>query len=307
MIRVNPILKKDLKITSRSVKLCLELLAYEGILALIFLIAISTMSSAYINYGEYGNRYSDFVSLFPTLSIAQIVMVGLIVPIMTASSISGERERQTFDIMLTTSMTPFAIILGKVTSAVARVMLFVIASVPIMSLSFILGGMEWISLLYFLVAICIYAFFAGSIGILCSALCRKSLSSIILAYAENVAVYGLTFLPCLLKALTYQYSAYSSNSSFSLGITPLFLLLNPVVFFEEFYVWLITGSFEDSLMNSEFQDFTGGAVSWLMTGSRWMIASGIMILLLTLGFMLLAARRINPLKGKSFEPKRKAD
>lgn len=298
MAKVNPILKKDLKVTSRSAKLCLELTVYEAILMLIFIIQMNIMSYDRGYYVSYGNRYDEFVNLFPILSIVQIVIVGLIIPIMTASSISGERERQTFDIMLTTSMTPFSIILGKVTSAVIRVLLFVVASIPIMSLSFLLGGMSWLILLYFLIAITVYAFFSGSIGILCSSICKKSISSIILAYVINFAVYVLSFVPMFFRAMTTR--------TYDLGESPLLLLLNPVVFFEEFYCWIITGRMDNSLMNELTGSHVGTVTNWFTHDARWLIASGIMIILLTLVFMLLSARRINPLKGRSFEPKRKA-
>ena len=40
------------------------------------------------------------VWLYPVLAITQIVILGVVVPVRTASSISGEKERQTFDIMI---------------------------------------------------------------------------------------------------------------------------------------------------------------------------------------------------------------
>ena len=78
------------------------------------------------------------------------MILGVVVPVRTASSISGEKERQTFDIMMTTNMTPFSIIIGKVMTAIVQSMLFVFASMPIMALSFIIGGMSWSYLFWFL-------------------------------------------------------------------------------------------------------------------------------------------------------------
>ena len=162
-IRLNPIMKKDIKVTARSMKMAWGLMAYEAILAFIFIIALSILSfeSSY----DYQNIYGELISLFPVIGIAQVSMTALTIPIMTASSISGEKERQTFDIMLTTCLSPGAIVFGKVISSVAEVVLYVIASIPIMALAFVLGGLSWWTLFLFLIVIFIFATLAGSIGV----------------------------------------------------------------------------------------------------------------------------------------------
>lgn len=121
-------------------------------------------------------------------------MVILTVPVMTASSISGEKERQTFDIMLTTALTPMEIIFGKVFSAVAEVMLYVTAGIPVMALAFLRGGYSWWTLFLFLVVIFVLATVAGSIGVFCSSISRKSVASIL-------RTFGLYFLVCFISWL----------------------------------------------------------------------------------------------------------
>jgi ABC-2 type transport system permease protein len=67
----------------------------------------------------------------------------VVVPVRTASAISGEKERQTFDIMMTTSMTGFSIIMGKVLTAMIQSMFYVVAGLPIVALAFVIGGLSW--------------------------------------------------------------------------------------------------------------------------------------------------------------------
>ena len=57
--------------------------------------------------------------------------------IVAASAICGEKERQTFDIMLTTAIKPFQIVWGKLLSVIVRIMMFAIAAVPIVLFTFI--------------------------------------------------------------------------------------------------------------------------------------------------------------------------
>ncbi|MDE5823540.1 MAG: hypothetical protein K2H91_02495, partial [Lachnospiraceae bacterium] len=118
----NPLVKKDLQVTARSMRLSWGLFAYDAVLVMAFLLALAVIQTEGRGYYSNNNIYSYLIYLFPVLAIAQVCIVALIVPIITASSISGERERQTFDIMLTTCMSPFSIVLGKVVSAVIRIL-----------------------------------------------------------------------------------------------------------------------------------------------------------------------------------------
>ena len=113
-MRWNPIVKKDLQVTARSMRLSWGVFAYETVLTMAFLLALAVIQQESRSIYTTGNIYGYLIYLFPVLSIAQVCIVALIVPVITASSISGEKERQTFDIMLTTCMSPFSIVLGKV-------------------------------------------------------------------------------------------------------------------------------------------------------------------------------------------------
>lgn len=282
-IRLNPIMKKDIKVTARSMKMAWGLMAYEAILAFLFIIALSALDfeSSY----DYQNIYRELISLFPLIGIAQVSIAALSIPIMTASSISGEKERQTFDIMLTTCLSPRAIVFGKIFSSVAEVMLYVIASIPIMALAFVLGGLSWWTLFLFLVVIFVFATLAGSIGVFCSSISRKSIVSIILAFVGYFLVCFLTVLPLIITLFaTRGDDVYDST---------IFLLLNPIVFLEEFFMLAMTG---ESLFSGDYDYgfFTG----LLAHGPLWCILSGVCMLVLSMFFMLLAARNIDPLSGK---------
>ncbi len=296
-IRLNPIVKKDMQVTARSMRLSWGLFAYEGILAVAFLIVLSVIQESNNYFYSSSNMYSDLIFIFPVLAIVQVCIVALIVPIITASSISGEKERQTFDIMLTTCMSPFSIVLGKVISAVLRILFFVVASLPIMALSFIVGGLKWSSLLYYVLAIILLAVISGSIGIFCSAFCRKSITAVIMSVGVYSVIYGATFLPLVFRLLF----AYDSGGGESL----LPLLFNPGVFFEEFFMHLLTDG-SSILGNSPFSRKDVGAITYFLTnGKRWMFTSVACILLLSLVFMLLAAWKVNPMHSSSRRRRKK--
>lgn len=298
---LNPIVKKDVRVQSRSMKICWGVFAYELILALVFFLAMVVIrqNSRY----STDNVYSAMVWLYPVLAVTQIVILGVVVPVRTASSISGEKERQTFDIMMTTDMTPFAIIIGKVMTAIVQSMLFVFASMPIMALSFIIGGMSWSYLFWFLGIALLASFFAASIGILCSSLCKKSISAVIMTYGIYLLFFLGTFLPFLVYQIWWESMMYSTGyasaqNTYTYGENwLLFLLVNPAVYLTEFFSRIMTGaSLMNSCVNLTGTYRTAGPICLVATGSRWLILSTVLLLAVSFLFLWIAARRIDPVR-----------
>ncbi len=305
---LNPIVKKDVKVQARSMKICWSVFAYELILALVFFLAINVIQSA--SRYSTSNIYSAMVWLYPVLAVTQLIILGLVVPIRTASSISGEKERQTFDIMMTTSMSPFSIIAGKVMTAVVQGMFFVVASMPVMALSFIIGGMSWAYLFWFLGIALLVSFFSASIGILCSSLCKRSISAVIMSYAFYLLFFLGTALPTML------YEVVKSNLNYTLGTLPRFyevygdniyltLLLNPAVYLTEFFARIMMG---ESLVNSlgnhasmSWQPQTSqvwGPIVLVTSGYWWLILATLLFVGISFLFLWIASRRIDPIRGR---------
>ena len=296
-IRLNPIVKKDLQVAARSMRLSWGLFAYEGILTIAYLLAMMVIQEerSYIYYSTE-NIYRDLVYLFPVVAIVQLCIVALILPIITASSISGEKERQTFDIMLTTCMSPFSIVVGKVTSAVLRILFYVVASLPIMALAFVVGGLSWMNLLYYILAIVLFSVFSGSIGILCSAFSRKSITAVIMSFAIYAVIYGLSFMPVLIHLILGEGKA---------GESMLFLLFNPLVFFEEFFMLIMSG--ESFFGEISFSRKDVGLITYCIAREHvWIYVSAACILGLSILFMVIAAWKVNPMNTQSKKKRKKA-
>lgn len=304
-MRLNPIVKREVRVQARSMKICWGVFAYELVLALVFFFAmmIIKQESRY----STSNVYNYLVWLYPVLAVTQLVILALIVPVRTASAISGEKERQTFDIMMTTSMTPFSVIMGKVMTAIIQSMFFVIASMPIMALSFVIGGMSWSYLFGFLGVALLMSFFAASIGILCSSLCKRSVGAVVMAYGIYLIFFVATALPIFIAEYMVDYSSvYSMTSKFG-GVIysyrenyALFLLINPVMYLLEFFGRVMAG---ESLAN-EITSLTGitqtrGPINFVAAGNRWIVISTLLFLAVSFLFLWLAAKRINPIKGKA--------
>lgn len=288
-MRLNPIIKKDVKVQARSYKMCVEVFVYEIIMALVFFVAMIFITRQ--NRYSDDNVYASIVWLYPVLAVTQWVILGVIIPIHTSSAISGEKERQTFDIMMTTSMTPWSIIMGKVMTAILQGMLFVVASVPIMALTFVVGGLSWSYLFWFIAVALLVSLFAASIGIMCSSICRKSITAVIVSYGIYMIFFVVTALPVYLVG---PLSDYAKDAEDMIGC----LLLNPAVYLAEFVVRTMTQ--ESMIGNMIDQTKNTPIMSFLISGYWWLIISTIVFVAISLIFLAIAAKRISPVsKGKA--------
>ena len=282
-LRLNPILKKDLRVIARNMKFSWGLFAFEAVLGVIFLFAMLIM---YESVG-YTNMYSSMVALFPIIGGTELVIVALITPILTASAITSEKEKQTFDILLTTVMTPHAIIRGKLLSAVTRVMMFVVGSIPLMAISFTVGGVSWWALFAFLLLTLVFAIYVGSIGIMSSTFSNKSLVSIIISYVIYGLLSGGTFIPII-------------SISGIMGMSPeilsaLSLLFNPLIMFITFFATVLGGEFIEDIFSSLV----------FVTAWGWIIVSLAMMIIASIVMQAIAASRINPVVGYRKKMKKK--
>ena len=110
-MKINPVLKNESKLATRSIKFTLVLLFYVGFLSLISLVIFksSVINSDY----SAGLNLQSVPEIYAELAIIQAILLLFIVPALVSTAICGEREKQTLDVLLSTRMTPLSIVLGK--------------------------------------------------------------------------------------------------------------------------------------------------------------------------------------------------
>src|SRR5205085_6000411 len=79
-------------------------------------------------------------SIYHWLLFVMLALICFIVPGLTAGAIAGERERQTLIPLQITLLSPRSIVFGKLLASLAFVVLLVVAALPFLSVSFLLGG-----------------------------------------------------------------------------------------------------------------------------------------------------------------------
>ena len=290
--RMNPIMKKEMMVGSRSVKMSLAIMGINGFLALIVLLVM--LSNSMIG-GMGGYDYSSLSYLFLILGCVECGLLSLIIPIITSGSISGERERQTLDIMLTTPVSPFSIALGKLGSAMMVVMMYMVTSIPVMAIAFVLGGMSWWALLGLFAMLLYLGIYVGSVGVFCSSVVKKSVMATILTIVIGVGIIIGTFLILYISIAIKAYQASLTNAtSVAVGATPVIMLLNPYSPFVDFMIRAMT-----SYSLYQFIDEIGDlSPVYGMIYRFWIPISIVLNLLVAFGFLKLAARNIAVTRNK---------
>ena len=188
----NPVYSREMKVSSRSIRLPLIIVLFNGILSMVTLLnmysAVAQVESAAVI------QYSSFMDMYEFVTTIEFILLMFIVPAVTAASISGERERQTLELMLTTQMTASQVVIGKLMSALSTLLLLIVSSFPAVAMVFVYGGITWQDILSLLLCYITVAFFAGSLGICFSALFKRSTISTVVTYGVLIAVVAGTYL-----------------------------------------------------------------------------------------------------------------
>jgi ABC-type transport system involved in multi-copper enzyme maturation permease subunit len=149
--------------------------------------------------------------LFTGLALLQLLLILLVTPSSVAGAISGERQRQTWDLLLITRLSTFGIVWGKLASGVAFQILLMFSALPIFSLVFLFGGVSPGDIFHVYLVSVLTALFVGSISIFISSISRRTATAIIIANLVTlVLALGLSLLEVFLQVL-FRHPQYGST------------------------------------------------------------------------------------------------
>ncbi|MCW1968417.1 MAG: ABC transporter permease [Anaerolineae bacterium] len=129
------------------------------------------------------NASSIGQTLYFIISGMQLILVCFVAPALTATAISSERERGTYDILRASLITPWQIVRGKLTAPLGYTFLLILSTLPLLSLPLILGGIEIAEAVISVWVMLISGILFISIGLFVSTFCKTNLGAIILTYA----------------------------------------------------------------------------------------------------------------------------
>ncbi len=128
-------------------------------------------------------------SIFTALMVLQVILVVFLAPAFTSGAISLEREKQTLDLLAATPVPTLAIVIGKLVSALAFVGILILASVPLVAVVFVFGGVAPDDILRGYLVLLVTGLGFGCVGLALSSITRRTQPATVLTY---LAVLGLT-------------------------------------------------------------------------------------------------------------------
>src|SRR4026209_1309078 len=195
---VSTIMSKELRSRFRGRRAFVVLTLYRGILALIaygaFISALPAATEPSLlgrNGTSVGVANASAIigqALFALLSGFQLMLVAFLAPAFTTGAISLEREKATLDLLITTPLRPGAIVVGKLLSALAFVVLMIVAGIPVSALVLMYGGAAVQDIVRAQIVLFAAAIGFGVIGLFCSALIKPTQSATVVAYSTGLGL-----------------------------------------------------------------------------------------------------------------------
>jgi len=208
----NPVLQRELLVNLRMSRAFVLLLMYQVLLATVVYFAWPREIRLDLTTNPEAAR--RLVDLF---FLGQYLLASMMAPSFAAATITGEKERKTYEMLLASPLRPSAIVLGKLLASLAHLAILIFASLPIVMLCLPLGGVSIYELLAAYLALIMSVVTFGMISIAASSYFRRTAASLVVSY--------LVILPFALVGVLF-WQAFAEYGEFRLALT---LTLLPII------------------------------------------------------------------------------
>ncbi|MEI7771700.1 MAG: ABC transporter permease subunit [Chloroflexales bacterium] len=285
----NPVLTRELRGRIRGWRAMTTLIVYLSITGLITFLVYAASASSFENGAhdvEAGRGIGK--AIFITVMAATLVQVCVITPALTAGAISGERERQSYDLLITTLLSPLQIVLGKLASALAFAMLLIFAALPMAGLAFLFGGVSGAELMIGVAGLAATAICYATIGVFWSTVMRTTLAATVMALGS--VIFMLLFIPFIFVVSSMIGGAFNGTPGV-LYIYTMGLLLSA-------HPFIALGITEAAMTSGEsplFFSIPAADVGKVWVPSPWLVYLFLAFLASAL-FLVLSVRLLKPVQ-----------
>jgi len=229
------------------------------------LVAVATIYYSSSNFGQVQSvveAQRALTEFYATMMRVLAVLVVLITPALSASTVAAERARQSLDLIFSAPVSPRYYLVGKVISSYRYTWMLLVLALPITAAAVVLGGAAWADVLNAYLLLSFHALLFTTFALLMSSVAAKPVSAIVWSYV-GVGFYAF---------FTSMFATYSTFTRGSTDELPVIATLTP------FFVAETASSY--SLINGV------NVPNWILTG---------LLVLAACKFMLLgAAVRLEP-------------
>ena len=174
IFRDNPVLIRELLVNLRSNRAFVLQLLYVTFLGVV----------VYFAWPSEGKLVSADLAqrLFNMFFLGQFFLVALVAPSFAAGSITGEKERKTYEMLLASPLRPSSILVGKLLSSLTYLVILILSSLPLVIICFLLGGilLSEVARAYLILILAAGTF--GLLSLACSSYFSRTSSALVVSY-----------------------------------------------------------------------------------------------------------------------------
>jgi hypothetical protein len=195
-LNVNPVLRRELVERMRGgrtlVVLTVYLMLLSGILYLVYTVTRDTRTDPWESAAS--QVASAGRGIFEWLVFFMVLLVLFLVPGVTSGAIAGERERQTLVPLQVTLLRPTSILLGKIAASTAFLLLLLVATTPLLAVSYLIGGVSIGQVVAAVAVVAAIGLGLGAVSAGISACVRRVQAATVLAYGFTLVLVIGTLL-----------------------------------------------------------------------------------------------------------------
>jgi ABC-type transport system involved in multi-copper enzyme maturation permease subunit len=189
-----PILTKELRVSSRRRRNYVLRGVYLAAMT-VFVVLVWINAVRWGDYGDYASRIISMaragMTVIACIAWFQFIAIQIITVIMLSTSISEEVYAKTLGVLMTTPINSFQIVVGKLFSKILQLLILLAASLPMLAVLRVLGGVPWDFVVSSLCITLTTALLVASVTMFFSILFRWAFVSILMSLGALAVFYGL--------------------------------------------------------------------------------------------------------------------
>jgi ABC-type transport system involved in multi-copper enzyme maturation permease subunit len=177
----NPVMQRELLVNLRMGRAFLLLLFYQVLLGAVVYFAWPQDTRLDLTGAntDQSRQTKELVNMF---FAGQFVLASMMAPSFASGSITGEKERKTYEMLLASPLRPAAIVLGKLVASLTHLGILIFASLPIVMLCLPLGGVSVYEVLAAYLGLILSVMTFGMISVACSAYFQRTSAALVVSY-----------------------------------------------------------------------------------------------------------------------------
>ena len=209
-LRENPVLQRELLVNLRMNRGFILLFVYVALLGIVVFAAwpsdtrLDLTDAGQATLGQ--SSTAPGTRLINLFFLGQYLLMAMMAPSFAAGTITGEKERKTYEMLLASPMRPSAVVFGKLLASLGHLAVLVFASLPIVMLCLPLGGVSAWEVLATYVAMGASVMLFGMISVTASSYFSRTIAALLVSYMMilPLAMFGVLFYAAFAAAPIFR-------------------------------------------------------------------------------------------------------